>query len=188
MCPPRSPRTAAGRRWACWTASAAAGRPIRRWRRGAPESASASPSRAGRSGRRRGDVRGGATATAAHTPRERATPLASRRAALHHGRGMRSIPRVLIAIGAGLALADASVVTLALPPMLVDLGTTVEGVAAVIGVYTLVLAVALPLAARLRSRMSDPALGAAGFGVFALAGALSALPQGIEAMLAFRAL
>jgi Major Facilitator Superfamily len=51
-----------------------------------------------------------------------------------------------------------------------------------------VLAVALPPAARLRRRMSDPALGAAGFAVFALAGALSALPQGIEAMLSFRAL
>jgi len=96
--------------------------------------------------------------------------------------------RVLIALGAGLALADASVVTLALPPMLVDLDTTVEGVAAVIGVYTLVLAAALPLAARLRRRVSARALGAAGFATFALAGALCALPQELAAMLAFRAL
>ena len=71
--------------------------------------------------------------------------------------------RVLIALGVALALADASVVTLALPPMLVDLDTTVEGVAAVIGVYTLVLAVALPLAAWLRRRVGDRMLGAAGF-------------------------
>ena len=49
----------------------------------------------------------------------------------------------LIAIAAGLALADASVVTLALPDLLVDLHTTVEGVAAVIGVYTIVLAITL---------------------------------------------
>ena len=49
------------------------------------------------------------------------------------------IRRVLIALGVALALADASVVTLALPPMLVELDTTVQGVAAVIGVYTLVL-------------------------------------------------
>jgi MFS family permease len=94
--------------------------------------------------------------------------------------------RVLIAIGAGLALADASVVTLALPPMLVDLDTTVEGVAAVIGVYTLVLAAALPAAAWLRGRVSDRTLGVTGFALFAVAGALCATPEAIGAMLAFR--
>jgi predicted MFS family arabinose efflux permease len=95
--------------------------------------------------------------------------------------------RVLIAVGAGLALADASVVTLALPPILVDLDTTVEGVAAVIGVYTLVLAAALPGAAWLRGRVPDRTLGVAGFGLFAVAGALCATPDAIGAMLAFRA-
>ena len=101
---------------------------------------------------------------------------------------MPGVRRVLIAIGAGLALADASVVTLALPPMLVDLDTTVEGVAAVIGVYTFVLAAALPGAAWLRPRVGDRTLGAAGFAVFALAGALCATPDAIETMLAFRVL
>jgi hypothetical protein len=98
--------------------------------------------------------------------------------------------RVLIAVGVGLALADASVVTLALPPLLVDLDTTVEGVAAVIGVYTFVLAAALPGAAWLRRRrgVPDAALGAAGFGVFAVAGALCALPESLAPMLALRAL
>src|SRR5829696_9901410 len=96
--------------------------------------------------------------------------------------------RALIAVGVALALADASVVTLALPPMLDDLDTTVEGVAAVIGVYTVVLAALLPLTSRLRGRWSDAALGAAGFGVFALAGALCSLPDDLAAMLAFRAL
>src|SRR5215218_11147765 len=96
--------------------------------------------------------------------------------------------RALIAVGVALALADASVVTLALPPMLDDLDTTVEGVAAVIGVYTIVLAALLPAASRLRRRWSDAALGAAGFGVFALAGTLCSLPDGLPAMLAFRAL
>jgi hypothetical protein len=96
--------------------------------------------------------------------------------------------RALIAVGVALALADASVVTLALPPMLDDLDTTVEGVAAVIGVYTVVLAALLPLASLLRGRWSDAALGAAGFGVFALAGALCSLPDDLVAMLAFRAL
>src|SRR5215216_4847101 len=95
--------------------------------------------------------------------------------------------RVLIAIGVGLALADASVVTLALPPMLVDLDTTVEGVAAVLGVYTLVLAAALPGAAWLRGRVPDRVLGVAGFGLFAVAGALCATPDAIGSMLAFRA-
>jgi hypothetical protein len=96
--------------------------------------------------------------------------------------------RALMAIGVALALADASVVTLALPPMLDDLDTTVEGVAAVIGVYTAVLAALLPVAAWLRRRTSDAVLGAAGFGVFALAGALCSLPEDLAAMLAFRAL
>src|SRR3954453_22969413 len=49
----------------------------------------------------------------------------------------------LLAVAAGLALADASVVTLALPRLLTQLDATVEGVAAVIGVYTVVLALAL---------------------------------------------
>ena len=100
---------------------------------------------------------------------------------------MRSL-RVLIAIGAGLALADASVVTLALPPMLGDLGTSVEGVAAVIGVYTVVLAAALPGAAWLRRRIGDRRLGAAGLALFAVAGALAATPDSLAPMLAFRGL
>src|SRR5207253_9359364 len=51
--------------------------------------------------------------------------------------------RLLLAVAAGLALADASIVTLALPRLLSELHATVEGVAAVIGVYTVVLAAAL---------------------------------------------
>src|SRR4051812_36723460 len=47
--------------------------------------------------------------------------------------GRRSRP--LLALAAGLALADASVVALALPALLQELDTTVEGVAAVLGVY-----------------------------------------------------
>jgi len=96
--------------------------------------------------------------------------------------------RVLVALGVGLALADASVVTLALPPMLVDLDTTVEGVAAVIGVYTVVLAAALPAAVWARRRVPDAALGAAGFALFAVAGALCATPESLTPLLAFRAL
>ena len=95
--------------------------------------------------------------------------------------------RLLIAAGVALALADASIVTLALPPMLLDLDTTVEGVAAVIGVYTAVLALGLPLAAWLRGRLGDRLLGAGGFAVFAVASALCALPDALGGMLALRA-
>ena len=95
--------------------------------------------------------------------------------------------RLLIAVGVALALADASIVTLALPPMLLDLDTTVEGVAAVIGVYTLVLAALLPVAAALRRRAGDRALGVAGFALFAVASALCALPDALGGVLALRA-
>ena len=57
--------------------------------------------------------------------------------------------RVFIAVAAGIALADASIVTLGLPSILVELNATVEGVALVLGVYTAVLAIALIPAARL---------------------------------------
>src|SRR5437764_2777478 len=44
------------------------------------------------------------------------------------GRHTGRVP-LLLAVAAGLALADASIVALALPPLLRELGTTVEGVA-----------------------------------------------------------
>src|SRR5829696_6900237 len=156
---------AAGRRWACSSACAGGGLRIPRWRRGAPASRSGSPSRAGWSGSRR------------------VGSCADRQDS-----SLMPVLRALIAIGIGLALADASVVTLALPPMLEDLDTTVEGVAAVIGVYTLALAVLLPVAAWLRRRVPDPLLGAVGFGLFAVCGVLCSLPEQLSAMLALRAL
>ena len=61
--------------------------------------------------------------------------------------------RTCIAIAAGIALADASIVTLGLPSILVELDATVEGVALVLGVYTAVLAVALLPAAALCRRL-----------------------------------
>src|SRR4051812_1259058 len=76
---------------------------------------------------------------------------------------------VLIAIAAGLALADASVVTLALPELLVQLNTTVEGVAAVIGVYTVVLAALLIAAERVARQVGAAKVGMVGFSIFALA-------------------
>jgi MFS family permease len=96
--------------------------------------------------------------------------------------------RILIAIAAGLALADASIVTLALPPILSALDTTVQGVAAVIAVYTAVLAVALIPAAALQRRVGARWVGAVGFAAFAVAGALCGTADEIGPLLVFRGL
>ena len=95
--------------------------------------------------------------------------------------------RVVLAAGAALALADASIVTLALPALLNELDTTVEGVAAVIGVYTLVLALALPLAEWIRRRTSTRVVAALGFVVFAGASVACGVAPDLETLLAGRA-
>ena len=77
--------------------------------------------------------------------------------------------RTFIALAAGIALADASIVTLGLPSILVELDATVEGVALVLGVYTAVLALTLLPAARLCRRFGDARVGAAGFALFLVA-------------------
>jgi MFS family permease len=96
--------------------------------------------------------------------------------------------RLALALAAGLALADASVVTLALPELLRELDTTVEGVAAVIGVYTVVLALALLPMERLMRELGPRDVGAAGFALFAVASVLCGLAGSLEALLAFRGL
>ena len=93
------------------------------------------------------------------------------------------LARPLVAIGVGLALADASVVTLALPDLIVELETTVEGVAAVLGVYTVVLAAALIPAERLRRQVGSRFLGAGGFMVFAAAGVGCGLVDSLAGLL-----
>jgi predicted MFS family arabinose efflux permease len=87
-----------------------------------------------------------------------------------------------------LALADASVVTLALPELIVELDTTVEGVAAVLAVYTFVLAAALIPTERLRRGVGSGRLGAAGFVVFAAAGLGCGLAGSLAALLLLRGL
>jgi MFS family permease len=94
---------------------------------------------------------------------------------------------LLITIAAGLALADASVVTLALPDLLVDLHTTVEGVAAVIGVYTIVLALALIPAERLMRRAGAARVGRAGLLLFAIASLACAASNSLALLLVARA-
>jgi MFS family permease len=79
------------------------------------------------------------------------------------------VRRIFIALAAGVALADASIVTLGLPSILVDLHATVEGVALVLGVYTAVLALALLPAAWLCRRYGDAHVGAAGLALFCAA-------------------
>ncbi|HEX4807171.1 MAG TPA: MFS transporter [Conexibacter sp.] len=74
-----------------------------------------------------------------------------------------------VTVAAGLVLADASIVTLALPELLHALDTTVEGVAAVIAVYTLALACALLPAERLVRRIGAPRAAVGGFALFAAA-------------------
>jgi MFS family permease len=96
------------------------------------------------------------------------------------------IRRALLLLAAALALADASIVTLALPPIIDELDASVEGAAAVLGVYTLVLAVALPFVPRLRA--SPRVLGAAGCGVFGAASLACGLVGTLEGLLALRAL
>jgi predicted MFS family arabinose efflux permease len=90
-----------------------------------------------------------------------------------------------------LALADTAIVALALPPVLLELNTDVAGVAAVLGVYAVVLAVALLPAERLARLYGTRAIGLAGVGLFTggslacgLAGELAPLllGRGIQAI------
>jgi len=93
---------------------------------------------------------------------------------------------LLLALGAGLALADASVVTLGLPQILNDLHTTVEGVAAVLGVYTIVLAAALVPAERLMAREGAVRVGVLGFALFSAASVVCALAGSLAVLLVAR--
>jgi MFS family permease len=92
----------------------------------------------------------------------------------------------VLAIAAGLGLADASIVTLALPDILQQLNTSVEGVAAVIGVYTVVLAIALIPFERAASAFSVRAVGAGGFLLFAVASAACAGADDLTGLLVAR--
>jgi len=96
--------------------------------------------------------------------------------------------RALVAIAAALALADASIVALALPPILAEMHTTVTGVAAIVGVYAFVLAVAILPAERLVRRYGPSAAGAVGLLVFAAASVGCAVAGSLGPLLVFRAI
>jgi predicted MFS family arabinose efflux permease len=81
---------------------------------------------------------------------------------------MRSGPLRLPTAGvAFLALADTAIVALALPPILRELDTDVAGVAAVLGVYAVVLALALPAAEWLWRHAGTRVVGLGGIVLFA---------------------
>lgn len=103
-------------------------------------------------------------------------------------RRSRMATSVAIAACAALVLSDGSVVVLALPDLLAALDTGVKGVAAVVAVYTGVLAVALLPAERLRRRLGAARLGALGGALFALASLGCGLSASLAPMLIFRAL
>lgn len=90
--------------------------------------------------------------------------------------------RALLLLAAGLALADASIVTLGLPPIIGELDASVEQAAAVLGVYTLALAVALPLVTGLAPRT----LAAGGALVFAAGSLGCGLAGSVTALLVLR--
>jgi MFS family permease len=94
---------------------------------------------------------------------------------------------VLLAIAAGLALADASVVTLALPELLNQLHTTVEGVALVLIVYAAVIVVTLIPAERLQRRVGPPRMAAGGLALFAAASLVASASGSLGLLLAARA-
>jgi hypothetical protein len=90
-----------------------------------------------------------------------------------------------IVLAASLVFADATIVTLALPNLLVDLHTTVYGVAAVLAVYTAALGCTVLLAPRLVERYGW--VGVAALGLFSLASVACALADRLAVLLVARA-
>jgi MFS family permease len=89
-----------------------------------------------------------------------------------------------IVLAASLVFADATIVTLALPNLLVDLHTSVYGVAAVLGVYTAALGCTALVAPRL---VGHPWVGVAALVLFSLAGIVCALADRLTVLLVARA-
>jgi predicted MFS family arabinose efflux permease len=96
--------------------------------------------------------------------------------------------RGLVALGVGLVLADGSIVSLALPRVLVDLHTSVVGLAAILFVYMAVLAIAALVTAQIGGRHDARRLASWGFALVAVAGLVCASAQSLEVMLVGRAL
>ncbi len=93
---------------------------------------------------------------------------------------------IALSLAVGVVLADSAVVTLALPDILRQYGTTVGRVSWVLTAFNLMLALAAVPAARLCVRRDPGALGAAGLAAFATACAACALAPSLEVLLAAR--
>lgn len=100
---------------------------------------------------------------------------------------MRSAVRLPLAGAAFLALADTAIVALALPPILRELDTDVAGVAAVLGVYAVVLAIALPPAEWLRARTGTRSVGLGAVALFAGGSVVCGVADSLDLLLAARA-
>ena len=92
-----------------------------------------------------------------------------------------------LAAVAFLALADTAIVALALPPILRELDTDVAGVAAVLGVYAVVLALALLPAESFGRAHGMRTLGITGAALFAAGSLACGLAETIDLLLAARA-
>ncbi len=92
-----------------------------------------------------------------------------------------------MALAAGLVIADVAIVTLALPQLLVELHTSVEGVAAVLITYTLVLGLALASIASGAAPLDARRLGGGGFLLFALGAVVCAAAGTLPVLLVGRA-
>ncbi len=97
------------------------------------------------------------------------------------------MPAAVLPLAAALVLADGPLVTLALPDLVHDLHTSVEGVAAVLAVYIAVLAVAVLAAGLLVRARSARRLGALGFAVMAVASIACAVSGSLAPLLIGRA-
>jgi Major Facilitator Superfamily len=95
--------------------------------------------------------------------------------------------RVAAATAAGLSLADASIVVLALPPILTEFDASVEAVAAVIGAYTLALGLALLAVNRWSGRPGTDELGWTGMLGFAAASAGAGVAPTMALLIGMRA-
>jgi predicted MFS family arabinose efflux permease len=100
--------------------------------------------------------------------------------------GHSRLARYPLAGVAFLALADTAIVALALPPILRELNTDVAGVAAVLGAYAVVLAIALLPAERLGRVFGIRALGLGGVALFATGSLVCGLANSLELLLVAR--
>ncbi|MHB1568162.1 MAG: MFS transporter [Solirubrobacteraceae bacterium] len=94
--------------------------------------------------------------------------------------------RIALAATSAIALADGSIVTLALPQLRGALDTGVEGVAAVLVIYCAALAIALALAIPLERRWGVARVGIAGLTLLAAGSLLCAAAGSLPVLLAAR--